>query len=243
MSATVFESNQQIVPAEPRPAAVAVTPAVVLDRMLERGQNIQDAMEFFEKWESRIAAENYGHALAAFQAQCPQIVKRRQIDLGGGKGPLFASLDDIHEVIKPILAANGLAVRYSAEMTDSGQMRATCFIRHGRHEEASEVTLPVPTQMRVNDCQKMGAALSYAKQYALCAALNIVVTDEDNDAATVMETITEEQMAQLEEWIEVSGADRARFLKRFAIEKLADMPAQQFMVAIGELKRKAAQQK
>ena len=243
MSATVFESNQQIVPAEPRPAAVAVTPAVVLDRMLERGQNIQDAMEFFEKWESRIAAENYGHALAAFQAQCPQIVKRRQIDLGGGKGPLFASLDDIHEVIKPILAANGLAVRYSAEMTDSGQMRATCFIRHGRHEEASEVTLPVPTQMRVNDCQKMGAALSYAKRYALCAALNIVVTDEDNDAATVMETITEEQMAQLEEWIEVSGADRVRFLKRFAIEKLADMPATQFLVAIGELKRKAAQKK
>ena len=245
MTATLFEAKQDIVPAEATtPAATAtVTPAIVLDRMLERGQNIQDAMEFFEKWEARIAAEQYGHALAAFQAQCPQIVKRRQIDLGGGKGPLFASLDDIHDVIKPILAACGLSVRFSAEMTDAGQMRAKCFVRHGRHEEASEVTLPVPTQMRVNDTQKMGAALSYAKRYALCAALNIVVTEEDNDAATVMETITDEQMAQLEEWIEVSGADRARFLKRFAIESLPQMPAQQFLVAIGELKRKAAQRK
>ena len=160
--------------------------------------------------ESRIAAENYGHALAAFQAQCPQIVKRRQIDLGGGKGPLFASLDDIHEVIKPILAANGLAVRYSAEMTDSGQMRATCFIRHGRHEEAS-ITLPVPTQIRVNDCQKMGRRCptrsgTHSTQHRRHRRRQRR-GDCDGD-------ITEEQMAQLEEWIEVSGADRARFLKR-----------------------------
>lgn len=245
MSATLFEANQAIVPAEPAPPApaAAVTPAAVLDRMLERGQNVQDALEFFEKWEARIAAEQYGHALAAFQARCPQIVKRRQIDLGSGKGPLFASLDDIHSVIKPLLGEFGLAVRFSAELTDAGQMKAVCFIRHGRHEEASEVTLPVPTQMRVNDTQKMGAALSYAKRYALCSALNIVVTDEDTDAAGVLETITQEQVATLEEWIETSGADRKRFLKAFAIERLSDMPAQQFMVALGELKRKAGQRK
>jgi hypothetical protein len=36
--------------------------------------------------------------------------------------------------------------------------------------------------MRVNETQKFGAALSYAKRYALQGALNIVVTDEDTDA-------------------------------------------------------------
>ena len=241
MTATLFEAKQEIVPAEATtPAATAtVTPAIVLDRMLERGQNIQDAMEFFEKWEARIAAEQYGHALAAFQAQCPQIVKRRQIDLGGGKGPLFASLDDIHDVIKPILAACGLSVRFSAEMTDAGQMRAKCFVRHGRHEEASEVTLPVPTQMRVNSTQQAGAAFSYAKRYALCAALNIVVTDEDTDGNGLFETISEEQVVTLRELVESTNSDEKKFLKWLGVERFADIPQKLYEDAICQLQRKA----
>jgi len=244
MTAALFQDEPMNALVEQKPIpGDHLTPTSVLAGMLERGQDPQPMMAILREWEDRIAAEAYGHALAQFQAKCPRITKRRRINLGGGEGPLYASLDDIDAVIKPFLAEFCLSVRYTAEMTADGQMHATCFIRHGRHEEASEVTLPVPTQMRVNDTQKMGAALSYAKRYALCSALNIVVTDEDTDAAGVMETITQEQVATLEEWIETSGADRKRFLKAFAIERLPDMPAQQFMVALGELKRKAGQRK
>jgi len=240
-----MSANQELVASrETLPAeATPPTPEAVMLRVLESGQDIGPWKAMLQEWADRREAEAYGHALSQFQAKCPRITKRRRINLGQGEGPLYASLDDIDAIIKPLLAEFGLSVRYTAEMTGDGRMHATCFIRHGRHEEASEVTLPVPSQMRVNDTQKMGAALSYAKRYALCAALNIVVTDEDNDAGNVMETITQEQIATLEEWIESSGADRKRFLKAFAIERLGDMPAMQFTVALGELKRKAAQKR
>ncbi len=218
----------------------ALTPDSIIAQMALDGRDPTPMMDVFERWEQRIASEAYGHALAGFQAECPQIKKNRQIDLGGGKGPQYASYDDIDEVVRPFMAKFGLSKTYSASITDGGQMRVVCKIRHGRHVEENEVTLPVPAQMRVNDTQKMGAALSYGKRYALCAALDIVVTSEDRDGEGLLETITEDQIATLKEWIETTGTDLKRFLAWLEIEKLADMPVKQFPQALSELKRKAA---
>ncbi len=218
----------------------SLTPAQVIQKIVADGRDPGPMMGVFEQWEARIASDQFGHALATFQGVCPQIKKNRQIDLGGGKGPMFASLDDIMREIQPHLTACGIAVTFSAGMTDGGQMRAVCTVRHGRHSEQSEVTLPVPSQMRVNDTQKMGAALSYAKRYALCAALNIIVTDEDVDAAGMVETISEEQIDTLNQWIQTTNTDIDRFLKWLEIDKLANMSVKQFPQALAELKRKAS---
>jgi hypothetical protein len=198
-------------------------------------------LDVYERLENARASEQFGYALATFQARCPQITKTRKIDLGGGSGPMYASLDDIMREIAPLLAEFRIAVTFSATLTDDGKMRAVCHVRHGRHVESSEITLAVPAQMRVNDTQKMGAALSYAKRYALCAALNIVVTDEDSDAQGVAQAIDEKQVATLEEWIETSGANRQKFLDTYQIKTLGEMPAQMFLTAISQLQRKAKQ--
>jgi hypothetical protein len=95
--------------------------------------------------------------------------------------------------------------------------------------------------MRVNDTQRFGAALRYAQRYALCGALNIVVTDEDVDAGNLtVNTITEEQVIQIEDWILSTDSDRAKFLKAFSIEKLSDLPAAKFQNAIDAFKKKQA---
>lgn len=216
------------------------TPMLLVQQLIASGRDPGEMLTIYERWESNLAADAYGVALTKFQAACPQIVKRRQIDLGGGKGPLYASLDDIMLTVKPLLAECGLAVTFSAAMTAAGQLTAKCFIHCGRHIEASEITLPVPSQMRVNDTQKVAAALSYAKRYAFCAALNIIVTDEDRDANGMVQTIDEKQIATIIEWVESTGTDLKRFLNWLALEKLSDMSAEQFPVALRELQRKAA---
>lgn len=197
-------------------------------------------LDIYERLQATEAAEEFGHAMAVFQSKCPPIFKSRSIDLGGGKGPTYAGLDDIMEVIKPILAECELSLSFSASVTDAGQMKVICSVRRGRHVEHSEITLAVPSQMRVNDTQKMGAALSYAKRYALCAALNIIVTDEDNDAAKLTETITEQQLATINEWIESTNTELKKFLHWLDIKSLADMTAAQYENALVTLKRKAA---
>lgn len=220
---------------------VELNPLIILDRALERGIPPVEMYALVQQWEQDRAAEAFANALATFQSKCPQIVKRRSMDLGGGKGPLYASLDDIHRQIAPLLAECGLSVTFSASITDAGHVTAKCLIHHGRHVEHSEITLPVPTSMRVNDTQKMGAALSYAKRYALCAALNIVVTDEDNDAGRLSATIDDEQLATINEWIELMGEGfkLKPFLKWLAIDSLAEIPAESYLTVITELQRKA----
>lgn len=222
------------------PAVVEITPLTLLQSCIANGQDPDKMLGIIERMAANEAADRYGEAFAKFQSLCPQIHKSRSIDLGGGKGPTYASLDDILRVVKPILAECGLGVSFSATITDDGKMQCKCFVRCGRHVEESEITLPAPSQMRVNDTQKMGAALSYAKRYALCAALNIVVTDEDTDAAGVCETITEEQAVTLREWIGNVSADEGKFLAWLGVKSLAEIPRNKFDDALKALQSKAA---
>lgn len=223
---------------EPLPPA-QVTPLLLIERAMERGVDPGKLYELAQQWERDQAAERFAVALATFQSRCPQIKKNRSIDLGSGKGPQYASLDDIMREIGGLLAECGLSITFSAAVTESGMLTAKCLVHHGRHVEHSEITLPVPSNMRVNDTQKMGAALSYAKRYALCAALNIIVTDEDEDGGGLLETITDEQAATLREWIANTESNESAFFKYMGVKSLGQIAAADYGKALDALKRKA----
>ena len=197
---------------------------------------MQQLMELKREWDRDRAAEAYAAAISEFQRKCPQIHKGRKPM--SGPAYTYASYDDVMAVAAPILAECGIAVTFSTEQVDKS-IRVTCRLRVGTHVEDHAFTVPVP-DMRVNETQKFGAALSYAKRYALQGALNIVVTDEDTDAANLTaNTITDEQAIQLEEWIESTGADRVKFLAFLKVEKLADLPASKFANAMEAIQKKA----
>lgn len=197
---------------------------------------MQQLMELKREWDKDRAAEAYAVAIAMFQQKCPQIRKHRKPS--SGPAYTYASYDDVMAVAAPILAECGIAVSFSTEQVDKS-IRVACRLRVGTHYEDHTFTVPVP-DMRVNDTQKFGAALSYAKRYALQGSLNIVVTDEDTDAANLNggATITGQQVDELSMEIDRRKADPARFLAAFAIESLCDMPASRFEEAITQLRRK-----
>lgn len=197
-------------------------------------------MDLQERWATGRAAESYAEAVAAFQSKCPPIHKGRQVRIGGGAFA-YAGFDDIMRVIGPILNECSLSVSFDTEPVEGG-IKAVCWVRHGTHRESSSVVLPVP-DMKVNDAQRTGAAFSYAKRYAIQNALNIVVTDEDTDAAGLGETITEEQRITLDEMFEgfPNPADeRKRFLAWKGIDTLADLPASDYNHCATLVKNKLA---
>lgn len=197
----------------------------------ERLGKLMDLQERFERNE---ASKAFAVALAQFQAECPVIRKRREAAFNGQHIYNFASLDDILQEIQPLLTAHGLAINFSAGMTDAGFLKAECRVRCGLHVEATEIVLPVPAEMRVNATQKMGAALSYAKRYALCAALNLIVADEDNDAAALdLTPVSDEQAIQLEDIAgECPAGTKDRCLAWLGVASFRDCPAARF----GEVK-------
>lgn len=222
-------------------------PLELLTLAVEKGADpdkLTGMYDLYQRWQKDQAAQAFGEALAKFQSFCPRITKRRTINIGKGPGAAYASYDDIMREITPVLSQCGLSVTFTqADMQGAGTVKLGCTIRHGTHSETTQVALPVPTQMSVNDTQKMGAALSYAKRYALCAALNIVVTDEDDDAGRMQEQITyitEAQAIQLDEMIQSYGADRAKFLDFYGIKSTAELPASRFQQAFAALQKKGA---
>lgn len=225
-----------------------VTPLALLQQAIDKGINTDDLtklMDLHERHERNVAAAVYAEALANFQSKCPVIGKKRKATINSSKGSYsyqFAGYEDVMKQVKPLLDENRIVVTFSTAATDKGLI-ATCTLRVGTHSEPHTLEVPIPS-MNVNDTQKYGAALSYAKRYALCAALNIVVGDEDDDASTLapVKTITEEQVLQIEDWIVTTNSDRDLFLKAFRIEKLADMPAAKFQNAIDAFNKKRAKQ-
>jgi hypothetical protein len=197
---------------------------------------MQQLMELKREWDKDRAAEAYAAAISEFQRKCPQIHKGRKPQSGPSYS--YASYDDVMVVAAPLLAECGIAVTFSQEQIDKS-LRVTCRLRVGTHYEDHTFTVPVP-DMRVNDTQKFGAALSYAKRYAICGALNIVTTAEDTDACNLhADTITEEQAIQLQEWIDSTGADKAKFLAYLKVSQLSDLPASKFANAMEAIQKKA----
>jgi len=210
--------------------------AAAIERNIDPDQ-LGKLLSLEERWNKNRAAEAFAVAITGFQGECPQVFKSRETT-GGNMRYSFASFDDVMRVAGPLLAKHGIVVTFSTEPAERG-MKISCRVRVGTHSEESTLTMPIP-EMKVNDTQRFGAAVSYLKRYALCAALNIVVTSEDNDAAQQFEYITEAQAAELLALIDEKGADMKRFLAWCQLERLAYMPQAFFGKAIATLKQKKA---
>lgn len=217
-------------------------PLVLIQAAIERNiepAQLEKLMDLEERWVRNRAAEAFGNAVSQFQSLCPIVHKRRQACFDGKPAYVFASFDDVMRAAGPILADCGLAVTFSTEDVPTG-IKVTCRVRHGIHSEATMLHVPIPA-MKVNDTQKFGAALAYAKRYALCAALNIVVSDEDDDAVTAgLDTITLDDVGTINDLIAEKGVSLDRFLAWAKVPSLDQLPKDQLPKALDMLRRKKA---
>lgn len=225
----------------------ALTPSEMISFALKQGMNMADLKQLFdmqERWETQQAAKAFSAALCGFQAEMPTIFKRRTAEVktstGGSYTYKFESFDDVMREASPVLAKYGIVVTFNTEQLDNPpRLKILVRIRVGSFFEDKSFSCPVPTDVKISEPQKFGQALSYAKRYALKAALNIVSTDqEDNDAQGLFEFITKEQAAQLKGLIEEAGADLERFLAWADCESVEQMPAKTFAKAADLLRRK-----
>ncbi len=214
-------------------------PMAILAQAVADGRpasELSQLMDLVERYEAKQAAAAYGEAVSKFQSLCPIVHKSRGTKESGAFGYTFASYDDVMRAAGPALKQCGLAINFSSEHVDSG-IRVTCRIRHGSHYEDHTLTVPVPS-MKVNDTQRYGAALSYAKRYALCAALNIVVSDEDDDAAQLNDLISEADAEKIRTLLMETNSDIKKFLKWAAVDRIEDMCVEKFQKAVKMLEAK-----
>ncbi len=130
--------------------------------------------------------QNLAKALVKAQVELKNPEKNQQ-----GHGYRYADLANILDQTKAVLAKHGLAVSQLAINDGNGRVGVKTILLHESGEMLdSNLTLPIPEMLTrdgkkmITDTQAAGAAITYARRYALSAILNIAA-DEDTDATGV----------------------------------------------------------
>lgn len=184
----------------------------------------------------RGAKTDYDAAMADMQPELPVIAER-----GDASGRYtYAKWEDINTQIKPVLMKYGFALTFRTDFTDGIGVTGVLSHRSGHREETS-IKLPADPSGNKNAVQAVASSVSYGKRYTASALLNLTSHGEDDDAyAAVIETITDAQEIQINDMLEATGADKAKFLKWLKIEKVSAIPAKSFDSVMATLRQKEA---
>lgn len=173
------------------------------------------------------AQRDFAAAFAKLQAECAPVKASKAVP--GNDGTIrycYAPYEAIMKEVAPLLKTHGFAVTFDTDIVE-GRVIATCTLMHtSGHSKSNKFAARIGSgPPKASEAQSDGAATTYAKRFALCAALNIVVEGIDNDAkGQDLEPITEQESVELQEWCEQTGADKAKFLKFAGVSKFADIP-------------------
>jgi len=141
------------------------------------------------------AVQAWAEAWVAAWAEMPDIGQPRTATIptkaGGSFSYSYASLSDILDVVRPVLAKHGLAVSQAVVPVGDGIGVSTTITHAGGHSVAFGPT-PMPS---ADDPRSVGSAITYARRYSLAAALGIATeADDDAAAATPKPTIVSEHL-------------------------------------------------
>jgi len=201
--------------------------------------HLRELLAVREAWEAGEARKAFNNAVAEFQRRCPIIEKA---DKAYDKS--YARLDRIWREIRPLLTELGLSATWQiCELRDQlchieGQLRH----RDGHGERLAQ-DIPVPELIKgQNKAQQMGSASTYARRYALCAALGIVTGDDDDAHRAGTDFVTHDQAQEIAQLVDaargVAGFNEGAFWKWIGVEVPQDIPASRYGDVIAALRRK-----
>ena len=158
-------------------------------------EKLERLMALFERDNERKAQVEFNQAFAEMQSEIGTVTKSKQ-----GHNYKYATLEDIVDIVRPVLQSFGFAVSFSVDT--SSKVSVTCTLMHkGGHSISTTMLLDVDKSGSKNAVQALGSSVSYGKRYTLSSLLNIATRDDD-DAQSAMQRdnriITSAQSAALE---------------------------------------------
>ena len=245
---------------EPRPPAqlpaVQTGPAALMEIIGELRRNpnfnISDLRELLAmkaEWEREENRKAYRAALARAQANMPVVTRNVHVYFESKKEGVeptdyrHAGYGNLVDTIKGCLSAEGLSYDHNVIQQD-GQVTVECILSHELgHSQKVVMSAPPDATGGKNAIQAIKSTRTYLKRSTFEDVTGAVIDDADDDGHGYgggVETITDEQLAHLEDELEKLGAtsdDRDKFLSFLSkkakreITDLADLPAPAFLTA------------
>ncbi len=203
-------------------------------------ETLRELLAVRREWEADEARKAYNVAVSEFQRRCPIIEKADK-----AYDKQYARMDRIWRTIRPLLGELGLSATWQAcELRGDGLCHVDGQLRHrDGHGEKLAQDIPMPELIKgQNRAQQMGSAATYAKRYALSAALGIVTGDDDDGHRAGTQFVTHDQAQEITQLVDaargVAGFNEGAFWKWAGVEHAQDVPANRFADVVAALKRK-----
>jgi hypothetical protein len=192
-----------------------------------------------EHMEDRQAEQDFAQAFADLQAQLSSFRPTKAVpDRSGGVRYMYLPYEEIMAVVQPLARQFGFTISFSTEPKDN-RILQTCTLQHrsGHSRDFKAYVRVGSGPPGATESQADGAAMTYAKRYALCNALNITV-EHDTDARAEGEPITEQQAHTLMQMVHDSGSDERAFLKYAGAATYEEIGARRYQELVGALQKK-----
>lgn len=162
--------------------------ALVIERLAANPNVDVVKLEKIIELQERIMRHNakaaFDAAFSKMQPRIPVINEKGQVTVKGAVRNTYALLEDIHDVVKPILAEHGFAIRHRTEWPSdrTGTIRIVGILSHEQgHSEKSAFEAPMDRSEYRTDIQSMGSTVSYGRRYTTLDLLNISTRKADDD--------------------------------------------------------------
>ena len=194
---------------------------------------LQALLAVRDQWEAAEARKAFNSAVVEFQNRCPIIEK-------GDKAydKMYARIDRIWRTIRPLMQETGLAVTWEGFKEIAGVVHLDGHLVHrDGHSQALHHEIPLPDQIKgMNATQRSGAAETYAKRYAMCAALGIQTGDDDDgNAGKVADVCDAKQCQLLRDLCAEVGRREEQVCAVYSVKAFEALPAFQFLGACNQL--------
>lgn len=192
-----------------------------------------------ERMEDKRAEKEFAAAFVLLQSEMPAIQAVKAVP--GSNNTIryhYAPYEAIMEQVRPILQKHGFTVTFSSDVKDDRVMQ-TCTLQHsGGHKRSNNFAARIGKgPPGSSEAQGDGAASTYAKRFALCDALNIVV-ERDSDARAEGEAISADKALYLENTVKEVRFPTDAFFRLAGCASYAEISDGKYQVLFNALEEK-----
>ena len=223
------------------------SPFALIKQLVEQGKlnaegvgAIKELVHLQEHLLDRAAEQRFAAAFAALQTELGTFNATKSVpDKQGNTRYTYLPYDEIMRTVQPLLQRHGFSVSFSTDFKEA-RIIQTCTLQHtaGHHRDYLAFVRAGAGPYGATETQADGAAMTYAKRYALCNALNIVV-EHDTDARNEGAPITAEQAQTLREMVAETKSDEAAFLRFAGAKSYEDIGSSRYAALFAALQKKA----
>ena len=167
----------------------------------------------------------------------------------------YAKLDQLFEIIRPIMAKHGLSFIQPPQLNSGQDLEVETWILHSSGQYiSSSLKMPINFEAKgANSLQKIGMAISYAKRYAIMGMLGICQKDEDDNGESDIKDrpqfkkreqtqeppklINSDQAMDLIDLINQVGKTEESICKYYQVDNILKLNLAQYSAAVQMLKK------